>query len=100
MERILSDFESFCTIPGVDSGKARSYTNAIRYLLDFLNEHKIDANTVALLKTIDPSLRQITSREYQALLQFLTDRRQSSYLTKGFIKAALPYFFEFWEQRV
>lgn len=95
MEKFLAQFEEYCITPGVDSGKARSYAKAIEYLCDYLKISAINEETVLNVRNIENSLNDKSSKEYQELLSFLSNRGQKSYLTKGFIKAALKYFFEF-----
>ena len=95
MEQFLNEFEEYCITPGVDSGKARSYAKAIEYLCDFLKITVINEESVLLIRSVENSINDRNSKLYQDLLYFLSNRRQTSYLTKGFIKAALKYFFEF-----
>ena len=94
-QTFFKQFEEYCITPGVDSGKARSYSRAIQYLCDYLNILQIDEQAVTKLKGIEHAINDKHSREYQNLLVFLTGRRQKSYLEGGFIKAALTYFFAF-----
>ena len=42
-------FEEFCITPGIDSGKASSYSRAIQYLCDYLNIYQIDVQTGGIL---------------------------------------------------
>lgn len=95
MEQFLNKFEEYCITPGVDSGKARSYAKAIEYLCDFLEITIINDESVLLIRSVENSINDQNSKLYQDLLYFLSNRRQKSYLTKGFIKAALKYFFDF-----
>ena len=88
-------FEEYCKTPGVDSGKARSYANAIEYLCDYLEICEINAQGIAQIKSLENDIYDKDSELYQDLLHFLTVRGQKSYLAKGYIKAALKYFFEF-----
>ena len=95
MEKFLIQFEEYCKTPGVDSGKARSYANAIEYLCNYLNITTINEEAVLRIRSIESSINDKNSKTYWELLSFLSSRRQKSYLSKGFIKAALKYFFEF-----
>lgn len=97
MDRLLNEFETYCQTPGIDSGKARSYSKAVKYLCDFLNEKNINEEVVTKMKSVESYLSLPNSQFYEELLSFLDNRRQSSYLRKGFIKAALKYFFHFWD---
>ena len=56
MEKFLAEFEEFCITPGIESGKARSYAKAIKYLCDYLNITVIDAKSIAYIRSIE-SLR-------------------------------------------
>ena len=95
MEKFLVQFEEYCITPGVDSGKARSYAKAIEYLCDYLKISVINEETALRIRNIENSIHDKDSETYKDLLSFLSNRGQKSYLTKGFIKAALKYFFEF-----
>ena len=94
-QTFFEQFEEYCITPGVDSGKARSYSRAIQYLCDYLSIFQIDEQTITTLKSIENAINDKNSLEYQKLLLFLAGRRQKSYLEGGFIKAALRYFFAF-----
>jgi hypothetical protein len=95
MQKFLADFEEYCITPGVESGKARSYAKAIEYLCDYLNITVIDAAAIAYMKTIENDVKDKNSALYKDLLVFLSGRGQKSYLTKGWIRAALKHFFDF-----
>jgi hypothetical protein len=95
MQKFLADFEEYCITPGVESGKARSYAKAIEYLCDYLNITVIDAAAIAYMKTIENDVKDKNSTLYKDLLVFLSGRGQKSYLTKGWIRAALKHFFDF-----
>ena len=98
MYNLLESFKVYCKTPGIDSGKAQSYVNAIQYLCDFLGVRHIDEQTVVKFKNLEFTIYRSNSEERNNLLTFLKNRRQSSYLTRGFIRAALKYFYPFWEQ--
>jgi hypothetical protein len=95
MQKFLADFEEYCITPGVESGKARSYAKAIEYLCDYLNITVIDAAAIAYMKAIENDVKDTNSALYKDLLVFLSGRGQKSYLTKGWIRAALKHFFDF-----
>jgi hypothetical protein len=95
---LLKGFYYYCKTPGIDSGKAQSYVNAIQYLCDFLGVHHIDEKVVAKFKNLEFNIYRSNSDVRNNLLTFLKSRRQSSYLTGGFIRAALKYFYPFWEE--
>lgn len=94
-EPFFEQFKEFCITPGIDSGKASSYSRAIQYVCDYLNITKIDREAIAKLRNIENAIDDKNSVEYKSLLVFLTGRRQKSYLEGGFVKAALTYFFVF-----
>lgn len=93
----LANFESYCQTPGVPSGKARSYLKAIEYLCDYLEITSIDEKSIEKIKSIEQFLSNPNSEFYKSLLLFLSNRKQSSYLLNGFIKAALCYLYKFYE---
>ena len=95
---LLKSFYSYCKTPGIDSGKAQSYVNAIQYLCDFLSVHQINEQIVAKFKSLEIEIARSNNATRIKLLNFLERRRQSSYLTGGFMRAALRYFYPFWEQ--
>ena len=95
MKKFLNEFEDFCVTPGIESGKARSYANAIVYLCDYLKISTIDDNSVAYIRSKENDIKDKSSVLYNDLLLFLSRRGQKSYLTKGWIKAALRYLYEF-----
>lgn len=98
-EIFIANFEDFCKTPGVDSGKAHSYAKAIEYLCDYLGITTIDANAIVRIKGIQDDLTNPESAFYKDLLSFLEERNQSSYLSKGFIRSALKYFFDFYDEQ-
>ena len=94
-QSFFEQFKEYCITPNIDSGKASSYSRAIRYLCDYLNISYIDQHAITMLKGIENAINDKNSSEYGNLLAFLAGRRQKSYLEGGFIRAALPYFFAF-----
>ena len=95
MKKFFAQFTDFCKTPGVDSNKAKSYSKAIEYLCDYLNITIIDVQAVEKIKSIEGYISDKNSAFYSELLNFLTERKQKSYLDNGFIRAALKPFFEF-----
>lgn len=95
MQEFFNQFEEYCKTPGVDSGKARSYAKAIEYLCDYLKITNIDVQSISLIKKLEEDIYDRNSDFYKGLLFFLIGRGQKSYLEKGYIKAALKYFFAF-----
>lgn len=95
MQKFLSRFEEYCKTPGIESGKARSYANAIAYLCDYLGISTIDDKLVSYIKSKENDIKDKGSALYKDLLEFLSRRGQKSYLTKGWIKASLSYLYDF-----
>lgn len=91
-------FVPFCETPGIDSGKARSYYLAIVYLAEYLNIHDLNKENVRLILGKEGDIRDGSCKFYLELLKWLELRHQKSYLAKGYIKAALPYFRDFVKQ--
>ena len=91
MDKFLSKFEAWCKTPGIDSGKAHSYANSLEYLCEYLQIPEIDTTAISLLKSVENDINDKNSRLYKDFLAFLTGRGQKSYLTNGFVKAALKY---------
>lgn len=87
----LVNFEEYCT-NDIVSGKARSYRLAIKYLCEFLDIDHIDKDTLRLINNTSNALKEQNNLTYQECLRFLTNRRQSSYLLKGWINAAVAHF--------
>jgi hypothetical protein len=95
MNDVLNDFEDYCTDVEIVSGKARSYKLAIMYLCDYLKISQFDNESIAKIERTAKVIRDSNSNTYKELLVFLTKRRQSSYLLKGWINAAVGQFSSF-----
>lgn len=96
VEEFISSFTIYCEqCFNTKTGTATSYKNAIKYLLDFMNSTEVTGETILEIKSLEPDIRDSSSILYGALEEFfrLTDRY--SYLSKGFLKAALPVLFQF-----
>lgn len=93
MQNFEKDFEGFCKSPYVNSGKARSYVKAIRYLCDYMEIYEINDESINKIRLVEGDIKDKNSSFYQGLLVFLSGRRQRSYLENGFISAALKYLF-------
>lgn len=94
IDRILDDFEEYCTNQIV-SGKARSYKLAIKYLCDYLKITQFDNESIAKIESTANVLKDYNSSTYNEVLEFLTRRRRSSYLLKGWINAGVNQFLRF-----
>ncbi len=94
----LEDFVSYCETPEVGAtGKGTSYRNGIQYLCNYLH---IDTSSFSSsdLNTIKNRESEISNRKsdfYKNLLEYLKNKGRRSYLESGFIRAALPYFYDF-----
>lgn len=88
-------FVPFCETPGIDSGKARSYYLAIKYLAEYMGLQNFDNGNARSVLQKDGEIRNSASNFYRQLEQWLEPRHQKSYLTKGYIKAAMGYFQQF-----
>lgn len=88
-------FVPFCETPGIDSGKARSYYLAIKYLSDYMGLQNLSNGNARRILQRNSEIRNPASNFYRQLEQWLEPRRQKSYLTKGYIKAAMSYFQQF-----
>ena len=95
MKNFEKEFEEFCKSPNMDSGKARSYTKSIQYLCDYMEIYEMNEETIDKIKSVEESIKDKNSIFYKELLKFLEGRRQKSYLEKGFISAALNYFYAY-----
>ena len=95
-DEFISKFREYCRqrFPS-DSGTAVSYTNAIKYFLDFMNVSNITGNLIIEIKSLEPDIRDSASVLYEDLASYFLLSERSSYIKKGFLKAALPIFFEF-----
>lgn len=92
-------FRAFCITPGFEnSNKANSYVQAVKILLDFLNikNDSIDDNDMNVIRSYKNIIQLKNSAAYQRLLQFVTSRRQKSYLERGFISASINYLNDFY----
>lgn len=96
IDEFISQFKIYCQqrFPS-ETGTATSYTNAVKYLFEFMNAFEV-ANTLILeIRSLEPDIRDSDSILYGELEEFYTSTGRSSYLRKGFLKAALPVLFEF-----
>lgn len=97
MQDFFDGFKAYCKTPDIDSGKAQSYANAIRYLCDYLEVSRIDDQAISKIKACEGQINDKSSAFYHNLLLFLHGRRQKSYLEGGYIRAALPYLYAYYQ---
>lgn len=88
-------FVPFCESPNVNSRKARSYYLAIRHLAEYLNLPDFGHGNARRILEKEDKVKDRDSNFYQQLLRCWEAQSRSSYLEKGFIQAAMPYFARF-----
>lgn len=59
--------------------------------------YEMDAESIDKIKSVETCIKDKKSLFYKELLEFLSGRRQRSYLENGFIRAALKYFKDFYK---
>jgi len=94
----FSGFVFYCETPDVGlSGKGKSYKNAIQYLCDFLkiSTYAFSAKDLQVIKSKEYEILSSSSALYKDLMKYLIEQGRSSYLKNGFIRAALPYFYDY-----
>ena len=94
----LEGFVSYCETPGVGAtGKGTSYRNAIQYLCDYLkiSVYSFSSADLNIIKQEESAITYSGSDLYKDLMKYLTSNGRSSYLRNGFIRAALPYFYDY-----
>jgi hypothetical protein len=96
VQDFLTQYKRFCQqkYPS-DTGTAVSYTNAVKYLFEFMNATEISAELINEIKSLEPDIRDSDSVLYGELQNYFNANGRSSYLKKGFLKAALPLLFSF-----
>lgn len=101
IDQFKQQFGTFCQTANVDSGKGNSYACGIWYLYEYLlhthetNSTLFNAEVAELIFTKRNAICNSNSAFFQNFRDFLIGRHQKTYLTKGFIKAALPYLEQF-----
>lgn len=100
MVDLFEEFYQFCVNPNKPSGKARSYSNAIKYLCEYLKIKEVTMNTIKNLLELETDIQDNNSKLYKDLLEFLKDRNQISYLTGRYIRAAYTPLKAFYNQKI
>ncbi|MDE5562518.1 MAG: hypothetical protein K2J01_03100 [Clostridiales bacterium] len=92
----LSKFKEYCQkqFPS-ETGTAASYTNAVKYLFEFMNVSEVTGDLLLEIKSLEPDIRDSSSILFGELESSFAATGRSSYLKKGFLKAALSVLFEF-----
>lgn len=96
IDEFISRFKTFCQqrYPS-ETGTATSYTNAVKYLFEFMKVSEVTNTLFLEIRSLEPDIRDSNSVLYGELNEFFFSTERSSYLRKGFLKAALPILFEF-----
>ncbi len=95
ISEFIIKFRKFCEDEyGTKTGTAVSYVNAIKYLFQYIGADELTTVVLDEIKSIEPDIRNKSSLYYQDLHSFYSERGQSSYLEKGFLRASLLKMFE------
>lgn len=95
-EEFVSNYKEFCeSMFGKQTGTATSYANALKYLFEYLEFNKVDETAVFTIKSLEPDIRDKHCVFYNNILDEFSSKGRSSYIEKGFLKAAIPVLYEF-----
>lgn len=101
IEEFITKYKEFCDEKyGTKTGTATSYANALKYLFDYLEFDNINESTVLTVKSIEPDIRDKYCAFYNNILNDFSTKGRSSYIEKGFVKAAIPTLYEFLNENV
>lgn len=96
IEEFVSNYKAFCESKfGSRTGTATSYANALKYLFEYLGFNQVDETAVLTVKSLDPDIRDKHCVFYNSILDEFSSKGRSSYVEKGFLKAAIPALYEF-----
>ena len=98
----LEGFADFCESPEFGkTGKGSSYVKAIQYLCEFLNINlqSFTKDDLAIIKSHENDIKTKYSDFYNAVYIDFQNKGRLSYLKSGYVQAALPYFYEFCNQK-
>lgn len=96
IEEFVSNYKAFCESKfGSRTGTATSYANALKYLFEYLGFNKVDETAVLTVKSLDPDIRDKHCVFYNGIFGEFSSKGRSSYIEKGFLKAAIPALYEF-----
>lgn len=96
IEEFISNYKAFCESKfGNRTGTATSYANALKYLFEYLGFNQVDETAVLTVKSLDPDIRDKHCVFYNSILDEFSSKGRSSYVEKGFLKAAIPALYEF-----
>ncbi len=96
IEDFVANFKVFCESRfGTKTGTATSYANALKYLFEYLGFNEVDESAILTVKSLDPDIRDKYCVFYNDILDEFCSMGRSSYIEKGFLKAAIPALYEF-----
>lgn len=96
IEEFILNYKAFCESKfGSRTGTATSYANALKYLFEYLGFNKVDETAVLTVKSLDLDIRDKHCVFYNTILDEFSSKDRSSYIKKGFLKAAIPALYEF-----
>lgn len=98
----FEEFKIFCVTPSSpDSNKANSYVKAIQIILNYLNidSEQFSSHDYEKVQELSKSLSNKNSANYIKLHDFVSSRKQVSYLEGGFISAAINYFKKYYASK-
>lgn len=96
LEKFISEYKTFCESKfGNRTGTATSYANALKYLFEYLGFNKVDKTAILTVKSLDPDIRDKHCVLYNYIFDEFSSKGRSSYIEKGFLKAAIPVLYEF-----
>lgn len=94
--KFISDYKAFCELKfGTQTGAATSYANALKYLFEYLGFGEINESAILTVKSIEPDIRDKHCIFYNNILNDFSTKGRSSYIKKGFLKAAIPALLNF-----
>lgn len=100
LDKFIASFKSFCdTKFGTKTGTATSYANALKYLFEYLGFTDIDEPAILTIKSIEPDIREKNCVFYSKILDDFASKGRTSYVEKGFVKAAIPALYEFLHEK-
>ena len=67
----------------------------LKYLFEYLGFNKVNETAVLTVKSLDPDIRDKHCVFYNSILDEFSSKGRSSYIKKGFLKAAIPALYEF-----
>lgn len=101
IEKFITKYREFCDEKyGTKTGTATSYANALKYLFDYLGFYNISESAILTIKSIEPDIRDKYCAFYNSILNDFSAKGRSSYIEKGFVKAAIPILYDFLNENI